>query len=155
MSISLDGNIIDDCTKNDDSASVLQLALLRVLRVANGFHGLDDEDFSNKDGVDPEIWAPASLFRALRAHRWVINTDEQDAHEFFQVLKTTILRQIWLMVCLTAFSTLLANHFFSGSTIHSGRRIVKKAKSWSNISLRHYRNRNSFVNQHTDRDRRP
>ena len=98
MSISLDGNIIDDCTKIDDSASVLQLALLRVLRVANGFHGLDDEDFSDKDGVDPEIWAPASLFRALRAHRWVINTDEQDAHEFFQVLETTMLRQIWLMV---------------------------------------------------------
>ena len=77
--------MLDDCTKIDDSASILQLALLRVLRVANGFDGLNDDEDSNRDGVDPEIWAPASLFRALRAHRWVINTDEQDAHEFFQV----------------------------------------------------------------------
>ena len=57
-----------------------------MLRVANGFVGLSDEEgISDRESVDPEIWAPASLFRALRAHRWVINTDEQDAHEFFQV----------------------------------------------------------------------
>ena len=43
-----------------------------------------------KEELDPEIWAPAALFRALRAHRWVINTDEQDAHEFFQVLLSTV-----------------------------------------------------------------
>ena len=86
--IILDESALDDCPKIDDSASILQLALLRVLRVANGLSGLnDDEDSSEGDGVDPEIWAPASLFRALRAHRWVINTDEQDAHEFFQVSK--------------------------------------------------------------------
>ena len=86
--ILLDESALDDCPKIDDSASILQLALLRVLRVANGLSGLnDDEDSSEGDGVDPEIWAPASLFRALRAHRWVINTDEQDAHEFFQVSK--------------------------------------------------------------------
>ena len=83
--ILLDESALDDCPKID-SVSILQLALLRVLRVANGLSGLnDDEDSSEGDGVDPEIWAPASLFRALRAHRWVINTDEQDAHEFFQV----------------------------------------------------------------------
>ena len=79
------------CPKLDDSKCILQLALLRVLRVANGDAGHTGEDESDeKKAGDPEIWAPASLFRALRAHRWVINTDEQDAHEFLQVLLSTV-----------------------------------------------------------------
>lgn len=84
-------DLLQDCPKIDRSKSVLQLALLRVLRVANGQSGLkNDDDITEREAVDPEIWAPASLFRALRAHRWVINTDEQDAHEFFQVLLSTV-----------------------------------------------------------------
>ena len=78
-------DLMQNCANGEDRHAILQLALLRVLRVANGHVGLNDEDISERDSVDPEIWAPASLFRALRAHRWVINTDEQDAHEFFQV----------------------------------------------------------------------
>ena len=77
--------------KLDDSMSILQLALLRVLRVANGNVGHTDGDESDrKDDSDSEIWAPATLFRALRTHGWIINTDEQDAHEFFQVLLSTV-----------------------------------------------------------------
>ena len=84
-------DLIQECPKMDHNKSVLQLALLRVLRVANGQSGLkNDEDITDREAVDPEIWAPSSLFRALRAHRWVINTDEQDAHEFFQVLLSTV-----------------------------------------------------------------
>ena len=64
-----------------------------MLKVANGNVGFqDEEELVEKEEIDPEIWAPASLFRALRAHRWVINTDEQDAHEFFQVCKFLLCR---------------------------------------------------------------
>ena len=76
--------------KGEDYLNSLQMSLLSVLRVTNGLR---------KDGVDqemgdPEIWAPAQLFRALRAHGWVINTDEQDAHEFLQVLLSTVEEEI-------------------------------------------------------------
>ena len=74
----------------DVNNSILKLALLRVLRVANGSLNFSDDENCEKEELDPEIWAPAALFRALRAHRWVINTDEQDAHEFFQVLLSTV-----------------------------------------------------------------
>ena len=88
-----EGNDIDTIQgypKLDNSKSILQLALLKVLRVANGNVGLEDGETGENKEIDQEIWAPAALFRALRAHRWVINTDEQDAHEFFQVLLSTV-----------------------------------------------------------------
>lgn len=69
----------------------LQTSLLTVLRVINGF---DIDVIESSDGEsevgDPEVWAPARLFRALSAHGWVANYQEQDAHEFFQALFATL-----------------------------------------------------------------
>jgi len=73
----------------------LQTSLLTVLRVINGFDG--DEEDANLEHVtgdpvvgDPEVWAPARLFKALSAQGWVANYQEQDAHEFFQTLFATL-----------------------------------------------------------------
>ncbi|KAJ8312104.1 hypothetical protein KUTeg_009477 [Tegillarca granosa] len=45
----------------------------------------------NNDGdVDEDIHSPVELIKELRARRWVISADEQDAHEFFHVLTETL-----------------------------------------------------------------
>ena len=66
----------------------LQTSLLTVLRVINSLE--TEEDEGRGEVGDPEVWAPARLFRALRAHGWVANYGEQDAHEFFQTLFATL-----------------------------------------------------------------
>lgn len=78
VSLWLEESLVD----RDPDAARLQSSLFTVLKAANGY----DEDLLDEDEVgDPEVWAPARLFRTLRTYGWVINSGEQDAHEFFQV----------------------------------------------------------------------
>ena len=65
----------------------LQTSLLTVLRVINGFDGDDLATAaagggSDDDPVvgDPEVWAPARLFKALGAQGWVANYQEVLVH---------------------------------------------------------------------------
>ena len=61
----------------------LQTSLLTVLRVINGF---DIDVIESSDGEsevgDPEVWAPARLFRALSAHGWVANYQVSSLTQF-------------------------------------------------------------------------
>ena len=74
-------------TVNVSKKQDLILSFLTVLRVINGQD--TEEDAQGEVGV-PDVWAKARLFRSLRTHGWVINTGEQDAHEFFQALFSTL-----------------------------------------------------------------
>jgi len=74
----------------------LRSSLLTVLRVVNG-HDADDVTGNNGgEGMvgDPEVWAPALLFKTLRLYGWVVNSGEQDAHEFFQALISALEEEI-------------------------------------------------------------
>ncbi|KAH3894140.1 ubiquitin carboxyl-terminal hydrolase 30-like [Dreissena polymorpha] len=67
--------------KNKDNVGKGSLAphLLHTLHVVNQVE--DEPD---------DVHSPASIIGALRSHRWIISHEQQDAHELFNVLTTTL-----------------------------------------------------------------
>ena len=68
----------DSITKND--GRTVRGSLFEVLKVMNNLSLSSDSDPYN----------PGLLLASLRAHGWMINTEEQDAHEMLHVIMTTI-----------------------------------------------------------------
>ena len=68
-----------DCITNSDGRTV-RGHLFDVLKMMN--------NLSLVPGSDP--YNPGLLLAALRAHGWMINAEEQDAHEMLHVIMTTI-----------------------------------------------------------------
>ena len=60
----------------------------------------------------PSDWRACAV-RSLREHGWVINTDEQDAHEMLHVLMTTLEEEI--------AARLVSGHFVVGGTEGIGK----------------------------------
>ena len=77
----------------------LQTSLLTVLRVINGF---DIDVIESSDGEsevgDPEVWAPARLFRALSAHGWVANYQVSSLTQFIFLFNFNI--KVGVSICL-------------------------------------------------------
>ena len=77
----------------------LQTSLLTVLRVINGF---DVDVIESSDGEsevgDPEVWAPARLFRALSAHGWVANYQVSSLTQFIFLFNFNI--KVGVSICL-------------------------------------------------------
>lgn len=70
---------LEDCITKSDVRTV-RGSLFEVLSVLN--------NLSLTPGSDP--YNPGLLLTALRDHGWIINTEEQDAHEMLHVIVTTI-----------------------------------------------------------------
>eukprot|EP00092_Neocalanus_flemingeri_P095231 GFUD01121147.1.p1 GENE.GFUD01121147.1~~GFUD01121147.1.p1 ORF type:complete len:481 (-),score=155.09 GFUD01121147.1:149-1591(-) len=70
---------LEDCITKNDGRTV-RGNLFEVLKVLN--------NLSSTQTSDP--YNPGLLLAALRAHGWMINTEEQDAHEMLHVIMTTI-----------------------------------------------------------------
>merc|ERR1719158_1070393 len=68
----------DSISKND--GRTVRGSLFEVLKVMNNLSLSSDSDPYN----------PGLLLASLRAHGWMINTEEQDAHEMLHVIMTTI-----------------------------------------------------------------
>jgi len=68
----------DSITKND--GRTVRGSLFEVLKVMNNLSLTSDSDPYN----------PGLLLASLRSHGWMINTEEQDAHEMLHVIMTTI-----------------------------------------------------------------
>lgn len=64
--------------KNNEEG-LLTSTLFKVIKVLN-----------NEDAGAPDPYDPSQVFQALRAKRWVITSEEQDAHELFNVLTETL-----------------------------------------------------------------
>lgn len=69
------------CTSKKNENDSLASALLQVLR---------DLNWQSSQTYDGEVHSPTKVIEALRARRWVISNEEQDAHELFHVLTTTL-----------------------------------------------------------------
>ena len=82
----------------------LQTSLLTVLRVINGF---DIDVIESSDGEsevgDPEVWAPARLFRALSAHGWVANYQVSSLTQFIFFFNFNIIQYQGRSINLHAF----------------------------------------------------
>jgi len=70
---------LEECVHKSDSRT-LRGSLLEVLRVLNNLSVVPTSDPYNL----------GLLLSALRAHGWMINAEEQDAHEMLHVIMTTI-----------------------------------------------------------------
>jgi len=70
---------LEDCISKNDARTV-RGSLFEVLKVLN--------NLSLSPCSDPHN--PGLLLASLRAHGWMINTEEQDAHEMLHVIMTTI-----------------------------------------------------------------
>ncbi|RUS78717.1 hypothetical protein EGW08_013538 [Elysia chlorotica] len=70
--------MMESMARNNEEG-VLTSSIFKVIKVLN-----------NEDEAAPDPFDPSQVFRALRAKRWVITADEQDAHELFNVLTETL-----------------------------------------------------------------
>uniref|UniRef100_T1JNX2 Ubiquitin carboxyl-terminal hydrolase n=1 Tax=Strigamia maritima TaxID=126957 RepID=T1JNX2_STRMM len=73
-------NFIDE---TEDTASYLCTALLKTLQV-----------LSNKKRCDSVNYTPNDVINSLKANFWVISAEEQDAHELYFVLSSTLDEEI-------------------------------------------------------------
>ena len=64
--------------KKDDVT--LKGSMLKVLAILNNL----DSD------LHPDPYTPSLVLHALRAHGWVINSEEQDAHEMLNIIMSTL-----------------------------------------------------------------
>lgn len=80
----LTGSGRKDADRNTEKS--LLCALFKVLRVLN------NQCSGTSDHV--ENTSAAEVLKALHLHNWVISNDEQDAHEMFHVLTTTLEEEI-------------------------------------------------------------
>lgn len=77
------------CSLGEDEkvtrGSKLSKALLHSLKVLNNQEPFEGDDFNCGEVIE-----------SLREHQWVISTEEQDAHEMFHVLSTTLEEELAL-----------------------------------------------------------
>ncbi|GFN99497.1 ubiquitin carboxyl-terminal hydrolase 30-like [Plakobranchus ocellatus] len=70
--------VMTSMTQSQDEG-ILTSTIFKVMKVLN-----------NEDETASDPYDPSQVFHALRAKRWVITSDEQDAHELFNVLTETL-----------------------------------------------------------------
>ncbi|GFS17407.1 ubiquitin carboxyl-terminal hydrolase 30-like protein [Elysia marginata] len=70
--------MMDSMSRNNEDR-LLTSTIFKVIKVLN-----------NEDSETPDPYDPSQVFQALRAKRWVITSDEQDAHELMNVLTETL-----------------------------------------------------------------
>eukprot|EP00794_Sanderia_malayensis_P014347 gene14347-15843_t len=65
--------------KKDDQESMLQNSLQDMLEV-----------LTNKAKTECDVFTVSEIVECLQAHGWIITSEQQDTHEFFQILLSTL-----------------------------------------------------------------
>jgi len=73
---------------DDDDDKILLSSLKHILKVLN-----------NKNGIDKDIFSASDVIESLNAHGWTGTMQQQDVHEFFQVISSTLEDELTTLTC--------------------------------------------------------